>query len=253
MAVQRSNPYATTRTARESGLPDNEPPEQQYNAYAVPGLTEENGYADSPVTAWGPTLRTSPMGFPDGSRLGETPRRDYRPDPAKPPEEGFWRLMDADRAIRYGESEDVDGNGWNENKFGAGGPDPSSNVYVRWAPNPRATPPPEPRVTSSLVPRTYSYTRPFDQLNRPFPDVVAGTARRFLGLHFSMADHRRNYEILGMAPQRMPGNGTRNTYRLDPVPWDANIQDRAEPAPPVSRVLTQREVPAPVSRSYRLM
>jgi hypothetical protein len=253
MAVQRSNPYATTRTAVESGLPDNEPPEQQYNAYAAPGLTEENGYADSPVTAWGPTLRTSPTGIPDGSRVGTEIRRDYRPDPEQPADQGFYRTRDADNLVRYTESEDVDPNGWTENKFGAGGPDPANNVYVRWAPNPRATPPPEPRITSDLSPRSYSYTRPFDQLNRAYGDQVVGTSRRFLGLHFSMADHRRNYEILGMAPQRMPGQGTRNTYRLDPVPWDSNIVDRSEPAPPVSRVLTQREVPAPVSRSYRLM
>lgn len=248
----RVNPWATTRTARESGLPDNEPPEQQYNAYAAPGLTEENGYADSPVTAWGPGLRTSPTGIPDGTRVGETPRYDFRPDPGRPPEE-FWQKLDADRDVRYGVSETVDGNGWDENKHGAGGPDPSNNVYVRWAPNPRSTPPPEPRITSSLVPRTYSYERPFDQLNRPWADGPVGSARRFLGLHFSMADHRRNYEILGMAPQRFPGMGTRNTYRLDPVPWDSNIVDRAEESSPVSRVLVQREVPAPSSRSYRLM
>lgn len=245
------NPWATTRTARESGLPDNEPPTQQYSAYAVPGLSEENGYSDSPVTAWGPTLRTSPTGIPSGQRVGETPRYDFRPDPARP--DDFWRRLDADDSYRYGYSETVDGNGWEENKRGAGGPDPSHNVYERWAPNPRGTPPPEPRVTSQLVPRTYSYERPFDQLNRPWADGPVGTARHFNGLHFSMADHRRNYEILGMAPQRFPGNGTRNTYRLDPTPWDANIIDRVDPTPPPSRIIVSPEVPGPVSRSYRLM
>lgn len=246
------NAYASTRTARESGLPDNEPPEQQFNAYAVPGLTEENGYSDSPVAAWGPTLRVSPTGIPDGSRVGQTPRRDYRPEPGQPPDR-FWQTLDADRDTRYGASEIVDGNGWNENKLGkSGGVNPGANVYARWAPNPRSTPPPEPRVTSSLVPRTYSYERPFDQLNRAYPDAVVGSMRRFLGIHFSMADHRRNYEIMGMAPQRRPGFGTRNTYRLDPVPWDTNIVDRVEQPGPVNQVLTQREVPA-TTRSYRLM
>jgi hypothetical protein len=39
-----------------------------------------------------------------------------------------------------------------------------------------------------------------------------------------MADHRREYPILGMAPV----NSRRNTYRVEPTPWDINIVDKVD-------------------------
>lgn len=79
------------------------------------------------------------------------------------------------------------------------------------APDPRLKPPAETRITSRLAPRSYFFTRPFMQ----------GFARRLNGIHFSMADHRRTYPVLGMEPLRR----ARNTYRIDPVPWDEQIVD----------------------------
>jgi hypothetical protein len=92
----------------------------------------------------------------------------------------------------------------------------------RWADNPRRNPPAEPRVTSRLSQNTWSFTRFFDQLNRTFDDEpTSGSARRFNGIHFSMADHRRNYEIYGMRPV----SSRRNTYRIEPTPWDIDVVD----------------------------
>jgi hypothetical protein len=68
-----------------------------------------------------------------------------------------------------------------------------------------------------------------------------------------MADHRRNYPILGMNEQRKPGAGTRNTYRLAPVPWDSNIVDVP---PDTAAGLPQEQLIAPINsatgRSWRL-
>ena len=61
------------------------------------------------------------------------------------------------------------------------------------APDPRWVPPPEPRITNRLSPHTFLFTRPFGQ----------DTDRYFTGEHFSMADHRRTYPILGMARLRI--------------------------------------------------
>lgn len=41
-----------------------------------------------------------------------------------------------------------------------------------------------------------------------------------LPLHFSLADHRRKYPIMGMKPQGRTGV---NTYRAEPRPWDENL------------------------------
>lgn len=63
------------------------------------------------------------------------------------------------------------------------------------------------RPTASMSPNTYLFERPWEipQSN---------------GEHFSMADHRRKYQIYGMAPR---GGVGVNTYRLDPQPWDTNL------------------------------
>lgn len=200
----------------------------EYGSYAVPPLSEGSPYNDE--FGWGPTLRTSTVEVPSAQRLGTIPRYDYRPDPVRPPDE-FWDKTDKDKEIRH-RVEDVDADGWTERK-GINATD------RRWRENPRITPPPEPRPTNLMAPTTYSFTRPFDQ----------HSARTLNGTHFSMADHRRNYEILGMAPVRT----MRNTYRLEPGPWDTDIVDMApvqEPEGPQARL---RSVELPYgSRSWRL-
>ena len=104
-------------------------------------------------------------------------------------------------------------------------PAPSGGTAERWAHNPRRNAYPEggnvagftdstpatERTTDRNSPNSYSFTRPFDQQFE----------RRFDGRHFSMADHRRNYPIMGMKPPPT----WRNTSRVDPAPWDANIVD----------------------------
>jgi hypothetical protein len=128
--------------------------------------------------------------------------------------------------------ETVDADGWTEAKNGSGKP-----VAV----HPESIRPAESRPTMQMAPSSYHFTRPFDQ----------HAARTFNGLHFSMADHRRTYDILGMEPVR----SRRNTYRIEPPNWDTNITDAPPPmAPPSGRPVQAVEIPQPFeARSYRLM
>jgi hypothetical protein len=67
-------------------------------------------------------------------------------------------------------------------------------------------------------------------------------------MHFSMADHRRTYDVLGMAPVQ----SRRNTYRADPAPWDANVVDMPVDVSPVNARVRVVELPARTGGSYRL-
>ena len=101
-------------------------------------------------------------------------------------------------------------------------------------------------MTEKLSPRRYSFTRPFDQ------GTKGNGARQLNGQHFSMADHRRDYPILGMRPW----NQHRNTYRVDPAPWDAEMYD-VPPESTMGAVTNGRiqavDVPGDSgNRSYRL-
>lgn len=170
-------------------------------SYAAPSLESGDAYTDEFGWAPGSIGRASTVEYPSAQRLGSVPRYDMRPDPAKPSDDAF-RRQDADDKQRHA-VEDVNG------QFSS----PSGVVAGerRWAPNPRSVPVEESRITSRLAPRTYSFTRPFDQ----------HAARQFNGTHFSMADHRREYEVVGTAPVRT----ARNTYRMEPTPWDTDIID----------------------------
>jgi len=232
------NPYAVGKSSLESGAP----PEiyQDRASYADP----PPGAPYIPNTGYAPTLRISPTETPDESRLFPEKRHDRSPDPARPPDE-FWQQLDADKEKRYS-VEQQDADGWEETKGGFGFPGPSAGAN-RWAANPRAIPPPEPRDTSRLAPRSYNFLRPF-MTGQPKMGQ-----RNLNGWHFSMADHKRTSEILGMAPQRMPGIGTRNTYRITPGPWDENLIDRpAQSTEPRLQAVPAIEVPSNNTRSWRL-
>lgn len=195
--------------------------------YIAPGEREENGYVDSPSFAYASPLRAIQGGTPDPARTSLATPPGYRPDPSSPA--GFWRRIFGEKLARHS-VEKLDADGWEELKGGSGKPR---------AAHPRATPPPEPRKTSLMAPSTYSFTRPFDQ----------HSARRFNGVRFSMASHRRNFPVGGMAPVHT----RRNTYRADPVPWDSAIVDVPAAYEPATYKVRNVELPPGVAnRSWRL-
>lgn len=89
------------------------------------------------------------------------------------------------------------------------------------------------RPTASMGPNTYLFMRPWER-----PEST--------GEHLSMADHRRKYQIYGMAPR---GGVGVNTYRLDPKPWDTNLH--YNPVPEQMKVQAQSRGMGG-NRSYRL-
>jgi hypothetical protein len=170
-------------------------------------------------------------------RTNETPVRYFAPRGGDAPEV-FYGQRGNEENRRHVQNEEVDADGWTERK--------DSYKVGR---NPRETPPPETRPTQQMSPRTYSFTRPFDQINRVWSDMTAGSARHLNGVHFSMADHRREYDVLGMAPWSRP----RNTYRIDPAPWDQDMVDMPQEYAPVSNRVQAVEIQENLSsRSWRL-
>jgi hypothetical protein len=151
---------------------------------------------------------------------------------AQPPEQ-YYGPIDAEEAQRHS-AETQNATGWPEQK-----------ARYKIGPDPRWNPPAETRVTERMSPNNYSFVRPFDQ------GTKGNGARQFNGMHFSMADHRRDFPILGMQPWSSP----RNTYRVDPAPWDADMYD-VPPADTIGVPYQGRvqavEVPDSGNRSYRL-
>lgn len=150
-------------------------------------------------------LRSGVVGqTPDPMRLNQIPIRDEMPDPRDAPQNFYLGLNGVNRDMiqRHG-AETQDGNGWTS-------PAP---MVRQFADNPRWRQYPEARPLNRLNPNTYSFTRPYGQRWAQIQN---------LGRHFSMADHRREYPIYGMAP----APAWRNTERVTPAPWDTNIVDR---------------------------
>ena len=238
------NPWSTSRTDSATATPN--APSQQAQAYTAPSLTAGDAWIKS--FGWAPsmTTRTSTVNVPSAQRLQTIPLYARESDPQAPSDEGgLWNKLNVTTVERQSaERRAVNSTGWKT--------DPGFRTGDRrWADNPRRDPPAEPRVTSRLGQNTYSFFRLFDQFNRTYDGgPPLGSSRRFTGNHFSMADHRRTYPILGMQPPR----SRRNTYRLDPPPWDTGIVDMppqdSNYIPAAS--ITSFEVPAP-GRSLRLM
>jgi hypothetical protein len=239
------DPYAAESATIEQAVPEYSMPR---GTYAAPALQDGDAYIDA--FGWSPDLRTSASGdtAPSAQRLGVIPRFDDYPDPLKAPQDGYYQRLGADRNLRHGREESVQGTPW-DNPSGVNASD------RRWAPNPRSTPPPVTRVTQHMAPGTYSFVRPFDQLNRSYGDVVVGSARHLNGWHFSMADHKRTEKITNETVGSMPVRTGRNTYRIEPTPWDLNVVDMP-PAGDASGGYPQQVIQSyatQASRSYRLM
>lgn len=176
---------------------------------------------------WATKLATKIGGTPDPQRERSERTLTVRPDGDEPPGRFYGRL-DAETARRESVTH-TDGTGWQVQK----------SEYIQ-GPDPRWNPPMETRLTSGMSPASYSFQRPYNQYSK------GNGARQFNGMHFSMADHRRNYPIAGMESAK----SYRNTYRASPAPWDADMYDQPEPQQIESNVVTPTTYTPP--RNYRL-
>jgi hypothetical protein len=218
-----TNPYQTdTRGALNPDVTDAMQPVG--SSYAVPSpLNTDAPYNDE--QGWAAHPRTSPTGTPDAERLGTIPVYQRQVFPDRAPDVWYDAYTDFDRARRQAvESQSTTGQREGRDHEFKRAPD------VRW------TPPMPSRLTAFLNPHTYLFTRPF---NRP--------PARNNGMHFSMADHRRKYDVLGMnAPP-----SKRNTYRVDPAPWDANLYDAPPQVMPVQAEYVGPQIPPRTGGAYR--
>ena len=145
---------------------------------------------------------------------------DPRVNPSHP--EKYWQQRDRDDSARHSA----------QNRSSVGWQTPVTD-RVSFVP---ATRPASDRWTGYAHPELDSQTV-----------VSAGAAmepRELTGIHMSLADHRRDYEIYGQVPVKR----ARNTYRLEPTPWDADIID--SPAQDQIPVQAEIEVPATVQNNY---
>lgn len=190
---------ATTGGVGQTGVPVGNLGAPNYN-YAYREDDPAGRYSTTPVPLYSTQLSGEVGGTPDPMRTGVTRTTTYRPAADQPPEVFYTQGIGAERLARH-EVEHLDGDGWAA----------TAPTVRSFAPNPRAQVYAEPRVTSRQAPSSYSFTRPYDQT----------TEHHNNGQHFSMADHRRQYAILGMRPV----DPMRNTSRNVPGPWDYGSED----------------------------
>lgn len=194
-----------------------------YSAYAVrdvPESTDPNwttGYA-TPLKAGG-----SPDGasYPDDIRMGfrEPPPNDSTNDPE-------WNAIRVSDELKRHTVEETISNGWQIQQRRVDPPKMPIWEQER----------PPTRPTASMSPITHLKRRP-EHHPRPITEAIGPDAVT----HFSLADHRRVYKIMGQRPQ---GRMRTNTFRAEPRPWDEDLYT----PPPTVNMLSGLGG----NRSYRL-
>lgn len=221
----RNSPYTAPGTGVDGVDPDRLAGSL---AYAVPGPMESA--ADSRFgwdnSGQATPLHESPTGTPDAARLRHQPLFETRPGEGEPV--AWYKRLTRDLFARHSvEYQDADGH------------EVAPKERPVMAERPKPSDAGETRPTMRMNPHTYVFTRPFGQ----------DMKRTFSGVHFSMADHRRDYPVLGMQPAQKT---RRNTFRIEPEPWDTDLVDMPVPVDSSpDTVVSVVNVPYS-SRSWRL-
>lgn len=198
-------------------------------AFAVPDPDPTNG---GYVAPFGWTSRFSREdNLPDRMRLGT---EEVLQAPTVDQDSWYARNRNANYVTRRSDADVHVSDTFYPVQHGPSGKQVTDSPYRPGWPDPK-------RITIGVNPNSWNFTRKFDQT----------PARHLTGEHFSMAGHRRNYDTFGMRPVSM----ARNTYRLDPTPWDAAMYDSPANTPEYEVGTASRES-APAAdygtRSYRL-
>lgn len=196
------NPYARPVNAENGEAPDPSGEFQLggpgvYSVADIPETTDPE-YRDG----YSPVLKAG--GSPDGTNLPDDIRTQRRePPPNDPNQREYWRIRRSEFLERH--SVENYNTGWDVQQY-----------KVPPGQNPLWTQERLPiRPTADNSPLNYTMSRPW-HIPRNIKDAVGEHAVT----HFSLADHRRLYEIYGMQPQGETGV---NTYRHDTRPWDNNL------------------------------
>jgi hypothetical protein len=204
------NPYAAPTSRGDGSAPDptNEFIWAGYGRYAVRDVPESTDpeYTDG----FSPELATT--GSPDGTKLPDDIRIGKREPPVNDPNNrGYTQRRYSDFYRRISDEETIAGVGWKTHQAKRAIP-----VVPNWAQDPISK-----RPTADMSPRPYQHRRPW-HIPRNIKDAVGEEAVA----HFSLADHRRTFEIYGMKPQG--GIGT-NTFRPSVTPWDQELYVPPQP------------------------
>lgn len=226
MAGATLNPYAA-RERVPGEAPGHVVALPPHYAYAVPDIPESTDPEYSQDD--GPDLRvTGGTGeLPDSIRVG---KREPPGEPHIDNDPVYWRRRTADRFLR--QADETTFESWNVRQTRVEIPLIPDQVQEKL----------HTRRTAIRSPLGYMFTRPWHR-PRHVKDALGEGAID----HISMADHRRAYEIYGMAPRGTLGV---NTYRLDPLPWDRElVAPLAQTTPDTSVRLAGVQAG---NRSYRL-
>lgn len=219
------NPYAGPRERKPGEAPGPLSAAPPHFAYAVPDIPESTD-PENTDGGYSPVLRvTGASGtLPDAIRIGakEPPEND-------PNVREYNARRTADFHSRH--ADEITTVGWDIRQ---------SKPFVPPVPD-QIQEKPAIRSTARRSPLGYLFTRPW-HIPRTVHDIFGGDPVD----HVSLADHRRNYEIYGMAPRGTMGA---NTFRKDPQPWDRFliVQPSEMPVEPL-----QRESVSTGRRTYRL-
>lgn len=196
-----ANPYSHPVSSGDGSAPN--PSREAFWAgvgrYSVPDIPEST----NPEYLEGYSPELAAGGSPNGAKLPDDIRIGRRkPPPNSPQDQRVYRRRWSDFFRRTAdEHTSVD---WTVKQETA---QPAPPRVPEWT-QPRLPI----RPTATMSPAGYRFTRPW-HIPRNIKDALGEDAVQ----HVSMADHRRNYEILGMKPQG--GTGV-NTYRAPVRPWD---------------------------------
>lgn len=205
MARPGMNPYARPKGKDgESPDPTNEFVFGGFGAYAVPEPPDSSD--PEYTTSYSPELQRG--GSPDGTKLPDDIRVGTREEPENDPNDRQYNRRRWSNKLRRHSVEETT-TGWNVQQETAGPP----------AQNPMWSQPRLPiRPTANNSPLNYQFQRPwYVPRNVAEIDPALATEQR---MHFSLADHRRTYDIMGMQPR---GGVGVNTYRATPQPWDEDL------------------------------
>lgn len=202
MAQQGVNPYS-----RPSAVAGESPDPSGRFRIGGPGKYSVVDVPDSTDPDW--TVGYSPElangGSPDGTALPSDIRVGTREPPPNDPNDRLYnQIVYSDENKRYND-QSMRYTGWKVQQH-----------KVPPGQNPMWTQERMPvRPTADTAPMGTEFKR-YWHVPRSVTDAVGPDAIT----HFSMADHRRVYEIMGQKPQGRLGT---NTYRASPRPWDEDL------------------------------